>query len=114
MSAQIARNGGAPRIEGTRITVYDIMDYADWTDQGVAYLFKLTCEQVRAARQYIREHQSEVETVYRRILERDSAGNSPELRARLEETDRRFEEVLRQRGTVKEVQRAGSGGGRQH
>ena len=111
MSANIVKNnGGSPRIEGTRITVYDIMDYADWTEQGLAFLFKLTREQVRAARQYIEEHREEVTAVYRRILDRDAAGNPPEVRALQAESHKRFQEMLRQRRAAQETQRARSDG----
>ena len=114
MDAMIINQGGCPKIAGTRITVYDIMDYPDWTDYSLAFLFQISHEQVRAARKYIEEHKAEVTAVYQRILARDAAGNPPELRARLEETHRRFQEMMRQRRAAQEAQGAGTAGGREH
>ncbi len=114
MDAMIVNQGGCPKIAGTRITVYDIMDYPDWTDYSLAFLFQINHEQVRAARRYIEEHKDEVTAVYQRILARDAAGNPPELRARLEETHRRVQEMIRQRRADREAQSAGTPGGCKH
>ena len=40
---------------------------------------------------YIDKHRAEVEEVHRQIEERNARGNPPEIRAKLEETHRRFD-----------------------
>src|SRR5687768_17508479 len=112
----IINQGRCPRIAGTRITVYDVMDYlqAGWSEQGTEFIHLISREQVVAAKRYIEEHRNEVMAVYQRILERDAAGNPPELQSRLDATHKRVQEMIRQRQLAKESQSAGAGGGRQH
>jgi uncharacterized protein (DUF433 family) len=83
---KIVMNSGCPRIEGSRIGVYDVMDY--WPDKGysieqIAEMFRLVPDQIRVAIRYIEEHREEVEATYRQILERDARGNSPEVEAKI-------------------------------
>jgi uncharacterized protein (DUF433 family) len=58
-------------IAGTRITVYDIMDYlnAGWTPKLILGWLRLTEEQLNAALSYIEEHRSEVEAEYQTVLQ---------------------------------------------
>ncbi len=113
MNETIVNQEGCPKIAGTRITIYDVMDYVEngWTDQGTAYVLGLKREQVAAAREYIAQHREHVMGVYRRILERDAAGNPPELQARLDASHKRLQEMIRERRLAKEAKGAGSGGG---
>lgn len=83
---RIVMNSGCPRIEGSRIGVYDVMDY--WPDKGysveqIAAMFRLKPEQIRAAIQYIEEHRAEVEATYREIIARHARGNPPEIESKL-------------------------------
>jgi uncharacterized protein (DUF433 family) len=73
--------GRGPEIKGTRITVYDILDYAleCWPPERIAALFDLQTNQVEAAIEYIGEHKIELLTEYVKILERCQRGNPPEL-----------------------------------
>jgi uncharacterized protein (DUF433 family) len=81
MHAAIIDVGRGPQIAGTRITVYDIMDYLkqDWHHTAIAAWLRISSTQVLAAIQYIDEHRAEVEAEYRRILEREARGNPPEI-----------------------------------
>jgi uncharacterized protein (DUF433 family) len=49
MSAKIINRGRGPEIEGTRITVYDVFDYArqGWHRDRIAALFRLSSRDSR-------------------------------------------------------------------
>ncbi|WP_204106659.1 MULTISPECIES: DUF433 domain-containing protein [Spirulina sp. CCY15215] len=66
----IARTERGLAIAGTRITLYDIMDYviAQYPPKFIQALFNLTNEQIDAALSYIEKHRPEVETEYKTIL----------------------------------------------
>jgi len=68
----IVNRGRGPEIAGTRITVFDVMDYLKhgWHRDHIAALFRLSSRDVQVAMDYIEAHREEVETEYRRILER--------------------------------------------
>jgi uncharacterized protein (DUF433 family) len=83
MKAAIIDRGRGPEIEGTRITVYTILEYADWHHTAVAALLNLSSEQVLLARKYIEEHREQVMAEYEKIMARIRRGNSPEVRAKL-------------------------------
>lgn len=78
-SARIVERGRGPEIEGTRITVYRIMDFVveDAPPSEIAAELRLTEEQVRVALEYMQQHRAEVEAVYEQLLARDRAGNPP-------------------------------------
>ena len=84
--AKIINRGRGPEIEGTRITVYDIWDYAleNWHRDAIALRLRLSSAQVAAALEYIEQHKQEVLAGYERILERERRGNPPELQAKLD------------------------------
>jgi uncharacterized protein (DUF433 family) len=86
MQAAIIDRGRGPEIAGTRITVYDIMDYYKQGCDGptIAAKLRLSCAQVEVAIDYIEAHQGEVQADYQRILERHARGNPPELLAKAE------------------------------
>ena len=58
-------------ITGTRITIYDIMDYltAQYPPQFICSMLSLTDEQLQAALSYIQAHRPEVEAEYQRGLQ---------------------------------------------
>lgn len=66
----ITRTERGLSIAGTRITLYDVMDYvtAKYPPQFVRSLFNLTEEQMNAALSYIETHRSEVEAEYQLVL----------------------------------------------
>ena len=72
------------RIEGTRITVWDVLHYleAGWSRPDIAATLHLSEAQVAAAARYIEEHRDEVMAVHRQIEDRKARGNPPELRAK--------------------------------
>jgi uncharacterized protein (DUF433 family) len=72
MSSRVIKRGRGPEIEGTRITVYDVMDYAQ---QGlhrdrIAALFRLSSRDVQAALDYIDAHRDEVTSTSQSIRTR--------------------------------------------
>ncbi len=78
--------GRGPSIEGTRITVYDVLDYhrKGHHHTYIAVILGVASDEVLAAIRYIEEHHDEVWAVYNKILERDARGNPPELQAKLD------------------------------
>jgi hypothetical protein len=91
------QNGNAEdrghEIIGSRVTVYHVYEYlvGGWTKSQILDVLPITSEQYDRALQYIAEHRSQVEEVHRQIEERNARGNPPEIRAKLEESHRRFE-----------------------
>ncbi len=84
--AKIIKFGRNPRIAGTRITVYAILEYVQegWRLEDIAFWLNLTRNQVEAAIQYIEEHKEEVTAEYDKIMARIARGNPPELQAKLD------------------------------
>lgn len=72
-------------IAGTRITIYDIMDYvtAQYPPKFIRGLFDLTEEQINAALGYIEASRADVEAEYQMVLK-----ESEELRLYYEEKNR--------------------------
>jgi uncharacterized protein (DUF433 family) len=79
MGAKIIDRGRGPEIEGTRITVYDVMDYwtAGWRCEQIAGLFRLLPDDIQAAIDYIEAHKAEVLTEYQTILARHTQVQYP-------------------------------------
>lgn len=57
-------------IAGTRITLYDVIDYlkAQYPPKFIRDMFNLTDSQIHAALSYIEAHRTEVEAEYQEIL----------------------------------------------
>lgn len=72
-------------IAGTRITLYDVMDYvtAQYPPKFIRGLFNLTDEQIDAALTYIEAHRVEVEAEYQIVLK-----EAEEIRQYWEERNR--------------------------
>lgn len=102
--AEIIDRGRGPEIKGTRITVFNILDYAleCWSPERIASLFSLRTCQVEAAIEYIRHHTIEVLKNYITILERCERGNPPELQARLDASHQKFLALVEQVQQIKE------------
>ncbi|NES19058.1 MAG: DUF433 domain-containing protein [Symploca sp. SIO3E6] len=68
--ATIARTERGLTISGTRITLYDIMDYlkAQYPPKFIRGLFNLTDEQINVALAYIKANRAEVEAEYQVVL----------------------------------------------
>jgi len=58
-------------LRGTRITLYDVMDYlkADYPHKYIRDIFNLTDEQMNGVLAYIETHQAEVEAEYQKVLQ---------------------------------------------
>lgn len=82
---EIVRTERGLTIAGTRITLYDVMDYvtAQYPPKFIQGLFDLTEEQINAALTYIETHRAEVEAEYQQVLE-----EAEELREYYEEQNR--------------------------
>ena len=92
--------GRGPQIAGcTRITVFDVMDYLnddDWNGESIALLFRLSSREIQAAIDYIEAHRQDVEAEYQRILDRHKNYRyPPEVQAKVDESRRRAEELLK-------------------
>lgn len=84
--AKIVDRGRGPEIGGTRITIYDVMDYwvAGWQSDQIAGLFRLPPDDIQAAIQYIKEHEEVVTADYQQILDRHHhVQYAPEVEAKL-------------------------------
>lgn len=96
MHAAIIDRGRGPQIAGTRLTVYDIMDYLkmDWHHTAIAAWLRISSYQVQAAIDYINAHREEVEAEYKLMLERDARGNPPEIEAKVAVSRAKFQALL--------------------
>ena len=97
MGAQIIDRGRGPEIEGTRITVYDVVDYLQegWRHDQIAGLFRLPPDDIQAAIQYIKAHEEDVMAAYRRILERHrNVQYSPEVQEKLVRNRQKLQDKL--------------------
>jgi uncharacterized protein (DUF433 family) len=83
--ADIIRTERGLTIAGTRITLYDVMDYvtAQYPPKFIRGLFNLTEDQINAALAYIQTNRAEVEAEYQIVLK-----ESEELRQYYEERNR--------------------------
>src|SRR5271157_786073 len=97
MAVRIVDRGRGPELEGTRITVYRVMDYVRAGDPAarIAQELNLSEQEVQEAIECINAHRREVEAAYEAILKRvsqpnpnsgeaGSANTRDELRRRIE------------------------------
>ena len=97
MGAKIIDRGRGPAIEGTRITVYDVFDYArqGWHRDRIAALFRLSSRDIQAALDYIAQHQEDVARNYQKILNRQQNYQyPPEVQAKIAASQRRAQARL--------------------
>ena len=100
MKAAIINRGRGPEIAGTRITVFDIWDYAkDALAPRRDRRRRCGCRRLRSplALEYIEQHREEVLAEYAKIRDREARGNPPELQAKLDATHARFQARLAER-----------------
>lgn len=98
MTAKIIDRGRGPEIEGTRITVYDVVDYwkKDWTHDQIAGLFRLPPDDVLEAIRYIEQHQDEVMSDYQAIVDRHRSHEySQEVKEKLSRNREKFQARLK-------------------
>ena len=82
---RVVDRGDGPKIAGTRITVYTVLDYlrAGRTRDWIAALLDLSSAQVQAAMDYIRDHDTQVNADYETIVARIAKGNSAQVEEQL-------------------------------
>lgn len=87
MSVIIDRGRGS-EIAGTRITIYNVLDYSRHGHHHtyIAAILRISSAEVLAALKYIEEHHDEVMADYQEILDRAKRGNPPEVRAKLKQS----------------------------
>jgi uncharacterized protein (DUF433 family) len=78
-------------IAGTRLTLYDIMDYLkrDWPPRLVQHWFDLTETQIQEILEYLQTHREEVEAEYQQVVR-----EAEELRRYYEEQNREREAYI--------------------
>lgn len=113
--AKIIDRGRGPEIAGTRITVYDVMDYYKhgWHRDQIAVLFRLSSRDIQAAIDYIEGHKEEVQREYQKILDRHHNYEYPPWVQTIvdeckERAEQRLNEIRRRR--IKEANNANDHG----
>jgi Protein of unknown function (DUF433) len=98
LEAKTIDRGRGTDLEGTRITVYDVLDYhkLGWHRDMIADTLELSSQQVEVAIRYIDEHWDEVMADYSEMLAREARGNPPELQAKLDAGHERFLAMVRE------------------
>ncbi len=97
LEAKIIDRGRGPEIAGTRITVYDVLDYHSlgWHRDMIAVTLSLSSQQVEVAIRYIEEHQDEVTAEYAEMLAR-CAGKPAELQPKLDAAREKLQAKMRE------------------
>lgn len=82
---EVIDRGDGPKIAGTRITVYTVLEYlrAGRTRDWIAAILSLSSSQVQVAMDYIEEHSDAVNGEYDRIMTRIRQGNPPHIERQL-------------------------------
>lgn len=82
---EIVDRGDGPKIAGTRITVYTVLEYlrAGRTRDWIAAMLNLSSQQVQVAMDYIDAHSDAVNAEYERILTRIQKGNPADVEKQL-------------------------------
>ncbi|HUG89331.1 MAG TPA: DUF433 domain-containing protein [Planctomycetaceae bacterium] len=107
----IYNRGRGPEIKGTRITVYDVMDYYKhgWQRAQIAGLFRLPPHWIQAALDYIEEHREEVQREYQKILDRHhNYEYPPEVKAKIAQNHEKLQR-LRAELRARRAQQSGDG-----
>ena len=88
----VVRNSRGLSIAGTRITLYDVMDYvtAGYPSHRIQELLKLTDRQIADVMAYIEQHRAEVEAEYQQVVR-----EAEENRRYWEERNREHLEAMR-------------------
>ncbi|MEZ2277888.1 MAG: DUF433 domain-containing protein [Microcoleus sp.] len=89
--ATIIRTERGLTISGTRLTLYDVMDFlkAEYSPRLIRNRFNLTDDQINAALSYIEANRTQIETEYQQVLQ-----TRAEIRSYWEEHNReRFDRI---------------------
>ncbi len=97
--ARIVERRDGPKIEGTRITVYTILEYvrAGRTRDYIAATLFLSSAQVQAAMDFVRDNEARVNAEFEHIMARIRNGNPPEIEEKLKASRRKLEALLAER-----------------
>ena len=116
LEAKIVKTGRGPEIAGTRITVYDVIEYykAGRHRDMIADTLELSSQQVEVAIRYIEEHRDEVTANYEKNMERIRRGNPPELQAKLDAMSRAAHAKLEELRRSKTAEATDDGRSRGH
>ena len=113
MASQLIHDAGCgPEIEGTRVTIYNLLPHfldPDATEASICRRYDLTPEQVAAARAYVLNQPDVVLGRYLQIEARIASGNPPEVVEKAEKTRAAllsFKEWLAQREMAEAEDRA--------
>lgn len=90
------------RIDGTRITVWDVFLHVaeGCSTEDILDELPLTAPQLQAAMAFIRDNHEYVAEGHRKIEERNARGNPPEIKEKLKRTTARMQQWLRERKGV--------------
>ena len=110
MIARIIDRGRGPEVEGTRVTVYRIMDFIREGSSAdrIATELNLTEEQVCVALAYIAAHNRDVAAEYDKILQRVQQHNPSHIEAGRAESPEALQRRIRARH-MKDVTHADPG-----
>ena len=114
MVTEIINRGRGPEIQGTRITVYDVLDYAKagWHRDRIAALFRLSSRDIQAALDYIQQHREAVSANYAKILDRQrNYAYPPDVEAKMAASRKRAQARL---AAIKASQASEEHNGRDH
>ena len=86
------------RIVGTRITIYDVLTYAEDARYPsiIAGILRVAPAQVQATLYFYTQNRDPVLKNYRAALERIARGNPPEVEARLQQSHERLKQKLQE------------------
>jgi uncharacterized protein (DUF433 family) len=116
MSSDLIHDRGrGPELVGTRITVYNLLPYfldSEVTETEIAKLYRLTVEQVGAARAYALNHAESVLARHREIEAWLARGNPPEVVEQLKKTHERLLQYKEWRARRDQEESAGADKGR--
>lgn len=92
MATRIINRGRGPEIEGTRITVLNLIPYLEdgFGLREIQDILSITPGQLEAALAYLEENRETLMEMHRRIEERNARGNPPEVQEKLAQSSRRL------------------------
>jgi uncharacterized protein (DUF433 family) len=102
MNATIINRGRGPEIAGTRITIYNVWDYARHGHHHtyIAVMLGISSRQVQAALDYIEEHKDEVLANYQKILDRAKVPYPPEVQAKVDAIRAKYKDLWADRRKI--------------
>ena len=113
----IIDRGRGPEIAGTRITVFDLIDYFErgWQDATIAANLRLSSGEIAAMRRYFETHREPLMEEHRQNLERVARGNPPEVREKLARAHEKLQALLAEKRKSRDVARPmGESNGQPH